>query len=153
MDMPDAAQEPSNGALWLGVLLTVLALVGNVLPLVTLLPVAFTWLVAAISALGAIFLVLGLVRTFRRPQPHRGKMWGSVVAVLSLLLCVGSAMFILFARHLPRSAGAPQVGQRVPEFTLTDSTGQNVSLSQLLAGAPGATPPKAVLLVFYRGYW
>jgi hypothetical protein len=70
------------------------------------------------------------------------------------------------------------VGQKVPDFTLADSNGNKVSLGQLLgkadssisasatpasannstgqaipAGMSPATPPKAVLLVFYRGYW
>jgi hypothetical protein len=151
--MTDAVQTRNHWAVWLGLLLTVAGILGNVLLLTTLLPAIFTWLVVAASALGAIFLVLGVAQTFRRPQQYRGKTWGSVAAALSVLLCAGSVGFLLFTRHLPRSAGAPQVGQRVPEFTLTDSTGQAVSLSQLLSGAPGTAAPKAILLVFYRGYW
>jgi len=140
-------------ALWLGLLLTALGLAGNALSFATLFSEALTWLVVAVSALGAIFLALGAVPAFRQPLVYRGKLGGSILAALSVLLCVGAGMFVLLARHLPRSAGAPQVGQRVPEFTLTDSTGQAVSLSQLFVGAPGAAAPKAVLLVFYRGYW
>ena len=49
-----------------------------------------------------------------------------------------------------------QVGQRAPDFTLADSTGRSVSLDDLLAAEPGnlaSSGPKAVLLIFYRGYW
>ena len=52
------------------------------------------------------------------------------------------------------------VGQRVPDFTLSDTSGQPVSLDQLLAPAGSASTsqsqaqaPNAVLLIFYRGYW
>ncbi|HZE25074.1 MAG TPA: hypothetical protein VE054_13850 [Blattabacteriaceae bacterium] len=74
---------------------------------------------------------------------------------------------------MPSSAAAPQVGQKVPDFTLADTSGNKVSLDQLLGkadasvsasantatgqaipvGLSTATPTKAVLLVFYRGYW
>jgi hypothetical protein len=64
------------------------------------------------------------------------------------------------ARKLPNSTAAPQVGQQVPEFTLQDTSGKSVSLDQLLASSSsGSLPafqnrtPKAVLLIFYRGYW
>ena len=39
------------------------------------------------------------------------------------------------------------------DFTLPDSTDQPVSLAQLFSAAPGTAQPKALLLVFYRGYW
>jgi peroxiredoxin len=48
------------------------------------------------------------------------------------------------------------VGQQAIDFTLTDTSGQPVSLDQLFMPAaddPQATTPKAVLLIFYRGYW
>jgi len=66
--------------------------------------------------------------------------------------------FFLFAffvggRSLPASKGAPQVGQKVPEFTLTDTNGKAVSLNELLTTPINGSPPKGVLLVFYRGYW
>jgi len=86
---------------------------------------------------------------------YKGKFSGSVAAALSLLLLAGSIAFFWSARHIPaESANAPQIGQRVPDFTLSDSTGNSVSLTQLLSGSSaGKEPPKALLLVFYRGYW
>jgi len=60
----------------------------------------------------------------------------------------------IFARLLPASHGAPQVGQQAPAFTLADTTGRQVSLSELLSTPfNGSASPKGVLLIFYRGYW
>jgi hypothetical protein len=94
--------------------------------------------------------------------------------VLSLLICGLVAFASISSRNLPSSAEAPQVGQKVPDFTLADISGNKVSLGQLLlgkadsstsasansttgqaipVGMSAATPTKAVLLVFYRGYW
>ncbi len=73
------------------------------------------------------------------------------------LLLVGVAIFSFFqARAIPASAGAPKVGQTAPDFTLADTSGQAVSMAQLFAPAADGSqvvPPKAVLLIFYRGYW
>jgi cytochrome oxidase Cu insertion factor (SCO1/SenC/PrrC family) len=63
------------------------------------------------------------------------------------------------AAQLPTSKGAPKVGQKAPDFTLPDSTGQPVTLSALRAGTPTVDGSTAeirgqwVLLIFYRGYW
>jgi hypothetical protein len=84
---------------------------------------------------------------------YRGKIAGWIFTVLSVLL-LGFTVFVFFAsRALPASAASPQIGQKAPEFTLADTNGQTVSLAQLLAGPNPAARPKAVLLVFYRGYW
>jgi len=61
--------------------------------------------------------------------------------------------YFVVARWLPPSTGAPQVGQKVPEFTLPDSTGRQVSLNELLTTPIDGKAPKGVLLIFYRGYW
>jgi peroxiredoxin len=45
------------------------------------------------------------------------------------------------------------VGQKVPEFTLADSNGKQVSLNELLTAPIDGKTPKGALLVFYRGYW
>ena len=78
-----------------------------------------------------------------------------------LLRLTGILMAIaMFAGHvcaqqqLPPSRGAPQLGQKAPEFTLPDTSGKPMSLSDLLAApvAPGAHSPW-LLLIFYRGFW
>jgi len=98
--------------------------------------------------LALIFLARGLRRLFfGERQAHRGRrILGSAVA----LLLAGVAIFAFFqARALPSSAGAPRVGQKAPDFTLVDTTGQPVSLGQLFASpSPQSAPNKAVLLIF-----
>ncbi|PYL38772.1 MAG: hypothetical protein DMF36_07130 [Verrucomicrobia bacterium] len=50
-------------------------------------------------------------------------------------------------RQVPPSTGAPRVGQKAPEFTLSDQDGRDVSLRDLRSKS------KAVALIFYRGFW
>lgn len=151
--MPDLTSARRNSAIWLGLLLILLAIFSNTLYFFHLPDRALPWLNVALPILAFVVLMVGAARAFRQPHFYRGKIWGTILAVLSLLICVASVLFFMVAHSVPGSAGAPQLGQRVPDFTLPDSTGQPVSLSQLFSATPGATPPKAVLLVFYRGYW
>ena len=114
------------------------------------------WANFLLFAMGAAFLLLGLRRAFRQPQRYRGKVTGPILGALSLLV-VGAFCFAVFyeTRQLPASTEAPRVGQKAPEFTLSDTDDHQVSLSGLLS-APLTNrqgPPKGVLLVFYRGYW
>jgi peroxiredoxin len=51
---------------------------------------------------------------------------------------------------VPASSGAPRVGQLAPDFLLLDQNGKPVGLGDLLRGPSG---PKAVVLIFYRGFW
>jgi hypothetical protein len=80
------------------------------------------------------------------------------VATLSVVV-FGFFIFDTFiiARHLPASHGAPQVGQKAPDFSISDIHGKPVSLSEMMAlpvnGKAGSPNPRGVLLVFYRGYW
>ena len=74
---------------------------------------------------------------------------------IALLVLVG---VYEFATHLPDSGNTPKIGQSAPTFTLPDAQGKAVSFFDLVAtpvtGLTEATAtPKAVLLVFYRGYW
>ena len=155
--MPDQPQKQSNRLLWIGLAFILLAILSNLLSLFKLSPALLPWVILALPIVSLVFLLLGVVRAFRQPQIYKGKIWGSIVAVLAILLVAASTLFFIGARKLPRSAGAPQIGQRVPDFTLPDSTGQLTTLAQLFSASASASstapPPKAVLLVFYRGYW
>jgi hypothetical protein len=125
----------------------------------------FPWANLLLFGLAAILLVIGLRRAFSQADAYRGKIFGPILAVLSVVI-FGFFAFILFveSKGLPAAPGAPQAGQKAPEFSLVDTNGRSMKLSELLtapmnaassaAGSPtGGRAPKGVLLVFYRGYW
>ena len=151
--MPNATERPSNSALWWGFALALGAVLCKLVFFVQ--PPAqhsIPWLSLLLAVIALVFVGKGLWRIFAPPRIHRGRILASIVSIFSLLL-VAAAVFAYFtARALPTSAGAPQVGQKAPDFTLADTTGRPISLDQLFAPADG-TSPKAVLLIFYRGYW
>jgi hypothetical protein len=151
-----ATSRRTNTALWCGLLITLFGvatqlfyflrpprLISHVLP----------WINLLLPVIGLIFLFIGLARAFSRSAVHSGKIWGSCVTVIALVLVAGNIVLFQKTRDVPNSADAPQIGQRLPEFTLSDSNGQPTSLSQLFAAATDGSRPKAALLVFYRGYW
>jgi hypothetical protein len=108
----------------------------------------FPWANLLLFAAGGIFLVLGLVRAFGKPQLYRGKIFGSILAILGVVV-FGFFSYLIFyqLRQLPSSTGAPRVGEKAPEFTLPDQNDKAVALADLVSGS------KAVLLIFYRGFW
>jgi hypothetical protein len=155
--MPDMIEKRRNWAVWLGFLFALGAMLCNVV--LFLGPPgqrAIAWLSVPLAVAALILLARGLQHAFGKPQAHPGKILSSIVSLVSLLLA-GLAIFIFFhARALPPFGAAPQVGQKVPDFTLANTTGQPVSLDQLFLPATGnsqGVPPRAVLLIFYRGYW
>jgi|ERR1700751_3711343 hypothetical protein len=114
------------------------------------------WLNFLLFGTGLALLFAGLRRAFGQSQQYRGKVLGSVLATLSILI-VGVFSFLVFyqTRQLPSSNGAPKIGEKAPGFVLPDTSNQLVSLSSLLSTPLTNThePPKGVVLVFYRGYW
>jgi len=150
--MPDIQRR--NTALWAGFVLTITALLSQGLYF-TRIPGQhiFPWINLALAAVAVILLGMGLVRAFRQPQIYRGKVSGSIATVVSLAVLAFTVSLFVGVRAMPASPGAPRIGQKAPDFTLTDSNGQQVSLAQLLSTPIGTSKPKAALLVFYRGYW
>ncbi|MGH9428258.1 MAG: hypothetical protein ACRD2L_18390, partial [Terriglobia bacterium] len=114
----------------------------------------FPWANLLLFALAAVLLLVGLRRAFSPDRPRRSKVAGAILTTLSVAI-FGFFIFAIFisARHLPSSHGAPQVSQKAPDFTLSDTNGEPVSLSELLASPVNGKTPKGALLVFYRGYW
>lgn len=138
-----------NWQIWLGFILCFFALVSY--------PIIFAdlsltrnapWISFVFFAAAFIFVLIGVRRAF---GSGRGKLSKVSASVLALLSGVFFALFIfaafIMATWLPKSAGAPQIGQRAHEFFLADTNGKQVSLSGLLSDKKG------VILVFYRGYW
>lgn len=131
----------------------------------------FPWANLLLFAVAVVLTLLGVRRAFSsdRSRPRLAKIVGSILATLSVVI-LGFFIFsiFIFARWMPAAQGAPQVGQKAPDFTLTDTNGKSVSLAQLLStpadanlGTAGVAPPyegsgrtpRGVLLIFYRGYW
>ena len=146
-----------NWPLWVGLLLTVAGFMSFFFIFVRF-PITrdFPWANFVLFAIAAVLLFLGLRRGFApdRPHPLRSKIVSLLVTVVGVLV-IGLFAFAYFVggRMLPASKGAPQVGQRAPEFTLPDSTGKQVSLNELMTSPINGKAPRGVLLIFYRGYW
>ena len=124
----------------------------------------FPWVNIPLFLIAAVLLFIGIRRAFKPERRLVSKIVAPLLATLSVLIM---ALFIFIAfiepRRLPASQAAPSVGQKAPEFTLTDTNNTPVSLSELLTKpidntrtamvAEAKRPPKGVLLIFYRGYW
>lgn len=150
----DDVKRRWNIALWLG-LLVVVAAAATYFPIIERFPSQgeLPWATLLIFIVGLLLIARGLVRAFREPQTYRGKIAGSLVMVAGIGL-VGFFAFgtLYLARQVPRSEGAPRVGQRAPEFTLRDKDDRAVTLADLI-GAGNADHVNGVVLIFYRGYW
>jgi hypothetical protein len=150
-----------NWLLWAGFVLVLVGLVSYI-PFFAQFPITrdFPWVNLLMFAAGAALLGVGLSRAFGKPDQYRGRIFGSALALLSVL-GIGFFCWGVFveARHLPASAAAPRLGQKAPDFTLPDQDGRPVTLAGLLStpatgpAGPAAVRPNGVLLIFYRGYW
>lgn len=152
-----------NWPIWAGFLLTLISGFSFLFFFINF-PITrdFPWVNLLLFAIALALIALGLRRAFVQPAEPGAKrsvlpkILASVLATLSVLM-IGLFIFSVFvaSRWLPPSTGAPQVGQKAPEFTLSDMSGKQVSLSELVAAPiPGQTnAKKGVLLIFYRGYW
>lgn len=139
----------ANWILWGGFLTAVVAVVSYVPVFVQFAATRdFPWANLLLFAIAAAMLGVGTRRAFGRPDQYRGKVRSIILSVLSAaLLTLFCFVTFWFARQLPSSETALRVGSPAPEFTLTDTTGAPVSLAELRQGH------RAVLLIFYRGYW
>jgi hypothetical protein len=114
----------------------------------------FPWANFLLLGLGAILLAIGFKRAFGQPDLYRGKIFGSILALLSLLVVAFFSYLIFFElKKLPAAAGAPRVGQKAPEFTLPDQDGKTVALTDLISSSAPNGKPGGAVLIFYRGFW
>jgi|ERR1700693_2818511 len=138
-----------NILLWAGFVLVLLAVL-TYIPIFAVVAVTrdVPWVNYLLFLAGGILLVLGLRRAFGQPQIYRGKILGSILTSLSLLLFALFCFSIFYiSKAIPTSETAVRVGQPAPNFTLANWDGKQVSLSDQLKNN------RAVVLIFYRGYW
>jgi hypothetical protein len=144
-----------NWQLWVGFVLTIFSFLSYPFLFIDY-PLLrdFPWLNLLLFAVALGLFILGLRRAFRPGRKAISKVSAVIVATLGVL-AMAFFVFIAFieARRLPASAGAPQVGQKAPAFTLTDVNNKPVALADLLSQPINNKPAKGVLLIFYRGYW
>ena len=138
-----------NFLIWIGFAIVLIALVSYI-PVFALFPATrdIPWANYLLFLIGGAFLGIGLKRAFRDPSRYRGKVSGTILAVLSTLLLTLFVVSVTWlSKQIPPSTTALTVGQKAPDFALADAAGKQVSSSEILKNHRG------VLLIFYRGYW
>ena len=137
-----------NILIWVGFAFVIAALVSYI-PLFALYPVTrdVPWVNYLLFLVGGFLLAVGIMRAFRDPERYRGKISGSILAGLSVVL-FGLFVFVIAyaAKQIPSSESALRPGSAAPPFTLVDTAGRQVTSSDLLKSH------RALVLVFYRGY-
>jgi hypothetical protein len=114
------------------------------------------WVNFLLFAAGGMLFFVGLKRAFGQSERYGGKVAGSILGTLSLATVVFFCFIVFYmTKQLPAPSGTLRVGQKAPDFVLSDTNHNPVSLSSLLSTSlsNSQSPPKGVLLVFYRGYW
>ncbi len=146
---PSASSRQSwNSAIYVSFAIT-LAATFSYIPIFARIPSTrdVPWVNFLLYLTGGWLLAVGLKRAYGESERYSGKIGGAVVCALSLALfgifCWGN---FVFARRLPSGSYAPQAGDAAPDFTLADSDGRRVTLTELRRNN------RAVLLIFYRGH-
>ena len=138
-----------NFSIWVGFLIVVASVVSYI-PIFTVFASTrdVPWVNYILFLVGGALIAVGLKRAFHDPEHYRGKLSGSILGALSVLIAGFFVAFILYAgRQIPASENALRAGQPAPSFTLVDAAGKLTSSSELLKDR------RALLLIFYRGYW
>ena len=138
-----------NTPIWVGFGVVLFAL-ASYIPLFALFPATrdIPWANYLLFLLGGVLLAVGVWRAFRDPEHFRGKVSGSILAGLSVLLFAFFIVSVVYlGKQIPSGESALRPGQPAPEFTLQDIAGKQVASSDLLKSHRG------MVLVFYRGYW
>jgi hypothetical protein len=138
-----------NSLVWAGFTVTLVAAISYI-PIFVRFPATrdVPWANLLLFAMGGWLLAAGIKRAYGDSERYAGKVSGAVLGVLALalfgLFCWGT---FVFPRRVPASSGAPQAGDPAPDFTLPDANGKPVTFASLRRAN------RAVLLIFYRGYW
>lgn len=138
-----------NVLIWVGFAIVIVALVSYI-PFFALFPMTrdIPWANYLLFLLGGCVIAVGLRRANREPERYRGKIAGTILAGLSVLLFaffLGSVLY--FGKQIPSAQSALRTGQTAPSFTLQDTVGKEIASADLLR------QHRALVLVFYRGYW
>ena len=144
-----------NWQIWTGFVLSLVAAFSYPFVFVTWATTReFPWANLVLFAIAFVFLFLGLRRAFKPHKRIVSRIFSSLAAAFAVLL-LAALFFMIYVMGswLPASVGAPQVGQKAPDFTLIDPNDKPVTLAQLLTEPVNNKPPRGVLLIFYRGYW
>ena len=106
------------------------------------------WANYLLFLIGGALIAVGVRRAFRDSEHNRGKISGSILAALSVLLF---ALFVVsvtyYSKQIPSAETALGVSREAPPFVLADTAGKEISSADLLRDHRG------LVLVFYRGYW
>lgn len=143
-----------NWPLWLGLVVSVAAVFSYVAVFVWY-PITrdFPWANLLLFVVAGVLLLVGVRRAFAADRV-RPKIVAVIVAALGVaVIALFLFGFFVGGRLIPASKSAPQVGEKAPDFSLSDTGGKAVSLNELLSTPINGRAPKGVLLVFYRGYW
>jgi hypothetical protein len=138
-----------NISIWAGFVIVLVAL-ASYIPLFTLFPITrdVPWANYLLFLLGGALIAVGVRRAFRDPEHYRGKISGSILGGLSVLLFGFFVVTILYlGKQIPSVQSALRTGQPAPPFTLMDTAGKQLASFDVLKRS------RAVVLVFYRGYW
>jgi hypothetical protein len=137
-----------NWPIWVGFAVALLA-VFTYEPVFLRFPITrdFPWVNLLLMVVSLCLLVAGLRRAFGSPGKYRGNIAGPILTFVSVALFGLFCFVIFYATRIPAPEGALRPGQHAPDFTLTATDGKPVTLSELRTGK------RAVLLIFYRGYW
>jgi len=144
-----------NWQIWTGFVLSLVAAFSYPFLFVTwAITREFPWANLVLFAIAFVLLFFGLRSAFKSDKRIVSKIFSSLAAAFGVVL-LAALLFMIFVMGswLPASTGAPQVGQKAPEFALTDPNNRPVTLAQLLTEPVNNKPPRGVLLIFYRGYW
>src|SRR5216110_591899 len=130
--MSASAKKSWNWPLWIGFLFALAGFFSYTFFAQFPITRDFPWANLLLFAVGGILLVLGLFRAFGKPRVYRGKILGPILAILGLLMFgFFSYVFFYVLRQVPPSIGAPRVGEKAPEFTLSNQDGKEISLRDL----------------------
>jgi AhpC/TSA family len=142
-------QRRWNIPIWAGFAIVLVAIISYI-PVFSLFPLTrdFPWVNLLLFVVGIVLLAVGTRRAVREPNLYRGKVIGSMLTAVSIAM-LGLFCFVMFvaSKQIPGAESAIRVGQMAPDFTLANTDGKPVALSDLLK------TNRAVALIFYRGYW